>query len=183
MSQFLKPSWIGSSGAKESTSVCACVASPRPAINGTEISNPAAFAAFSTPTFPASTITSATLAENFCAIASSCVSTRDKRSGSLPAHFFCGSNLMRAPFAPPRRSEPRNVRALSHAVETKSETDKSVAEIAAFTSDTEYLALPAGIGSCQIKSSAGTSGPKYRTFGPRSRCVNLNHARANTSLK
>ena len=75
------------------------------------------------------------------------------------------------------------MRALSHAVETKSETDKSVAEIAALTSATENFAFPTGIGSCQIKSSAGTSGPRYLTFGPRSRCVNLNQARAKTSLK
>ena len=128
-------------------------------------------------------MTSATLAENFCAMVSSWIRTRAKRSGSFPAHFFCGSKRIRAPFAPPRRSEPRNVRALSHAVETKSETDKSVAEIAAFTSATENLAFPVGIGSCQIKSSEGTSGPRYLTFGPRSRCVNLNHARAKTSLK
>ena len=57
------------------------------------------------------------------------------------------------------------------------------AEIAALTSATENFAFPTGIGSCQIKSSAGTSGPRYLTFGPRSRCVNLNQARANASSR
>ena len=40
---------------------------------------------------------------------------------------------MRAPFAPPRLSEPRKVRALSHAVATISLTDKPLAVILALT--------------------------------------------------
>ena len=86
-------------------------------------------------------------------------STRLKRAGSLPAQSFCGARRMREPFAPPRLSDPRNVRALSQAVATSSATVKSVAAIFAFTSSTLYFEFPAGIGSCQIKSSAGTSGP------------------------
>ena len=36
---------------------------------------------------------------------------------------------MRAPFAPPRLSEPRNVEAEAHAVETSCEMDKPAAAI------------------------------------------------------
>ena len=111
------------------------------------------------PTFPAKTITSAKLAPLFSAIGANCESTFAKRTGSFPCQSFCGANLIRAPLAPPRLSEPLNVRALSHAVETKSATEILAAAIAALTSATLYDVEPLGIGSCQIKSSAGTSGP------------------------
>ena len=38
-----------------------------------------------------------------------------------------------------------------------------------------------GTGSCQISVTVGTSGPRYRTTGPMSRWVSLNHARAKAS--
>jgi hypothetical protein len=65
-----KPSASGSSTSKDSTSVCACVASPRPGAKGTSPSKPAALAACSMPTLPPSTITSATLAPVSAAIGS-----------------------------------------------------------------------------------------------------------------
>ena len=43
---------------------------------------------------------------------------------------------MRAPLAPPRLSEPRKVRALSHAVATISPTDSPAAAIFALTAAT-----------------------------------------------
>src|SRR6056297_1719086 len=52
--QLRKPSASGSSTANESASVISSVASPRPAAKGTSIPTPAARAACSTPTFPAS---------------------------------------------------------------------------------------------------------------------------------
>ena len=45
------------------------------------------------------------------------------------------------------------------------------------------LLLPFGIGSCQIKSSLGASGPKYLVLGPISRCKSLNQALAKFSDK
>ena len=70
---------------------------------------------------------------------------------------------MRAPLAPPRMSDPRNVLALSQAVATNSETPRPLFKMLAFNSVTsasvnEWLAL--GTGSCQIRSSLGTSAPK-----------------------
>ena len=44
--------------------------------------------------------------------------------GWLTSQSFCGARRMRAPFAPPRLSEPRNVDADAQAVETSCETDK-----------------------------------------------------------
>ena len=41
---------------------------------------------------------------------------------SLTAQSFCGARRMRAPFAPPRLSEPRKVDADAHAVDTSCET-------------------------------------------------------------
>ena len=93
------------------------------------------------------------------AIASSAARTFAKRAGSFPCQSFCGAKRIREPFAPPRLSEPRKVRALSHAVETSSATDRPVAAIFCLTAATSYEVEPAAIGSCQIKSSFGTSGP------------------------
>ena len=100
------------------------------------------------------------LAPESFAIGSSAASTFAKRAGSLPCQSFCGARRIREPFAPPRLSEPRKVRALSHAVATRSETEIPVAASFAFTAATSYEVEPAAIGSCQIKSSLGTSGPK-----------------------
>ena len=71
---------------------------------------------------------------------------------------------MRAPFAPPRLSEPRNVAADAQAVFTSFEIDRPEARILAFRSVVSLasisLWLIVGIGSCQISSSVGTSGPR-----------------------
>ena len=50
-------------------------------------------------------------------------------SGSLTCQPRCGSRRMRAPFAPPRLSLPRNVEADAHAVETSWATDSPEARI------------------------------------------------------
>ena len=71
---------------------------------------------------------------------------------------------MRAPFAPPRLSEPRNVDADAQAVETSSETERPDARIFAFNAAASFSSISgwstAGIGSCQIRVSFGTSGPR-----------------------
>ena len=160
MSQFLKPSAIGSSGSKDSISVISCRASPLPGKNGTFAFKPAFFIACSIPTLPANTIVSAMLIPNADAIGSKIAITLANLLGSLPCHSFCGKSLILAPFAPPRLSEPLKVLALSHAVETISEIDKPVLAIFSLTAVTSYVFLPSSIGSCQIKFSFGTSGPK-----------------------
>ena len=70
---------------------------------------------------------------------------------------------MRAPFAPPRRSDPRNVDADAHAVETSSEMDRPDARIVTFKPARSLSegSEPVGavIGSYQINSSDGTSEP------------------------
>src|SRR6266446_4426692 len=53
-------------------------------------------------------------------------------AGWLTSQSFCGARRMRAPFAPPRLSEPRNVDADAQAVETSWETDRPDARIFAF---------------------------------------------------
>jgi hypothetical protein len=55
--------------------------------------------------------------------------TFDSWAGWLVSQFFCGARRMRAPFAPPRLSEPRNVDADAQAVETNSGTDTLEASI------------------------------------------------------
>jgi hypothetical protein len=49
--------------------------------------------------------------------------------GWLTSQSFCGARRMRAPFAPPRLSEPRKVDADAQAVETSCETDRPEARI------------------------------------------------------
>ena len=49
--------------------------------------------------------------------------TFDSLDGLLTFQFFCGSNIILAPLAPPLLSEPLNVEAEAHAVETRSEID------------------------------------------------------------
>ena len=44
--------------------------------------------------------------------------------GWFTSQSFCGARRMRAPFAPPRLSDPRNVDADAHAVETNSDTER-----------------------------------------------------------
>ena len=56
-------------------------------------------------------------------------STLASCAGWLTSQSFCGARRMRAPFAPPRLSEPRNVDADAQAVETSSETDRPEARI------------------------------------------------------
>ena len=113
----------------------------RPGVKGTETSCPAFFAACSTPAQPASTIRSASeicLPPDWTLLNSPCMrsrvfSTFASRSGWLTSQSFCGARRMRAPFAPPRLSEPRNVDADAQAVETSSETDRPEARILPFS--------------------------------------------------
>ena len=88
----------------------------------------------------------------------------DSCEGLFTAQNLCGAKRTLAPLAPPRLSEPRKVEAEAQAVETNSETDRSVASIFAFKSATSASLIngceTAGTGSCQINSSVGTSGPK-----------------------
>ena len=71
---------------------------------------------------------------------------------------------MRAPFAPPRLSDPLKVDADAHAVLTNSETlnpdDKTDALSASTSCSLINSCVTLGTGSCQIHSSAGTSFPK-----------------------
>ena len=102
------------------------MASVLPALKGTTISCPAAFAAISTPTFPASTIKSAIdiFMSEFCVASNSFFidCSFDKTSsnciGLFTSQNFCGDNLILAPLAPPLLSEPLKVEADDHAVLT-----------------------------------------------------------------
>ena len=157
-------------------------------MKGTLTEWPAAFAAVSIAAAPPSTIKSAieTGFLKFTCMVSRADKTFCNCSGWFTSQSFCGASRRRAPLAPPRLSEPRKVEAEAQAVETKCDIDRPVPMMVAFRSAISAAsrsALPAGIGSCQIKSSAGTSGPLYKTFGPISRCVSLNHARAKASAK
>ena len=58
----------------------------------------------------------------------------DKREGSLPSQLFCGDRLILAPFAPPLKSEPLKVLALSQATVIRSEIERPDSEILVFTS-------------------------------------------------
>jgi hypothetical protein len=64
---------------------------------------------------------------------SSVRSTFASCAGWLTSQSFCGARRMRAPLAPPRLSEPRNVDADAQAVETSCETDRPDAEDLAFS--------------------------------------------------
>ena len=107
----------------------------RPGVKGTFTSTPASFAAFSTAALPPRTIRSAseTFLPNSFWIASSFCSTVLSWAGWLTSQSFCGARRMRAPFAPPRLSEPRNVDADAQAVETSWDTDRPEARIFAFS--------------------------------------------------
>ena len=126
---------------RSATSVCSCEASMRPGVKGTFTSWPPFFAACSTAATPPSTIRSAseTFLPPVCAalnsfwMPSSFDSTLASSAGWLTSQSFCGARRMRAPLAPPRLSEPRNVEADAQAVETSSETDRPDARIFAFS--------------------------------------------------
>ena len=115
----MNPSAVGSSTANEVTSVCSCEASVRPGEKGTFTSCPAFFAASSTAAEPPRTIRSASEtfffppdceALNFFWIPSSVCSAFASAAGWFTSQSFCGARRMRAPFAPPRLSVPRNAR-------------------------------------------------------------------------
>ena len=100
-----------------------------PGANGTVMSWPASFAAFSTAAPPASTIRSASEivepdALNSCWIPSRVDKVVASSAGSLTAQPRCGSRRIRAPFAPPRMSVPRNDAADAHAARTSWGTDR-----------------------------------------------------------
>ena len=71
---------------------------------------------------------------------------------------------MRAPFAPPRLSLPRNVEADAHAVRDELRDRQPGAEDLALergdVRGADSSCVTAGIGSCQISVSCGTSGPR-----------------------
>ena len=106
------------------------MASVRPLVKATSIDTPAFFAAISTPTLPAKTIMSAI--ERFVSSPSSTLRTLASSAGLFTFQFFAGSKRTRAPFAPPRISEPRKDAAEAHAVDTICDTDKPEPEMAAF---------------------------------------------------
>ena len=144
----------------------------RPGVKGTFTPTPASFAAFSTAAQPARTMRSASetflppAAEelNSFWMASSFSSTVLSCAGSFTPQSFCGLRRMRAPFAPPRLSEPRNVDADAQAAKTSCDTERPEPRIFAFSAAISFSSMSgwstAGIGSCQIKVSFGTSGPR-----------------------
>ena len=93
------------------------------------------------------------------------VQHRPSCAGLLTSQSFCGARRMRAPLAPPRLSEPRNVEADAQAVETSCGTVRPDARTFAFSAAMS-LSLDqrhdrrAGTGSCQISVSFGTSLPR-----------------------
>ncbi len=148
----------GSSTSKDSTSVCACVASPRPGANGTSTLKPAALIACSRPTLPPSTITSATLAPVSVAIFSYAASTLARRAGSLPSQSFCGARRMRAPLAPPGSpSRGRCGRCPTRWRPSRLPTGRQ--RRSSLSPRPRHSPCCRQARSCQIRSSAGTSGP------------------------
>src|SRR5262249_19547682 len=99
------------------------------------------------------------IASSFCSTVVSC-------AGSLTSQSFCGTRRMRAPLAPPRLSEPRNVDAEAQAVETIWDTDRREARIFAFSAWTVAVRFnshnrnsndPVGTShSCQYRKSPAT---------------------------
>ena len=116
----------------------------RPGVKGTVTAWPARFAACSTAAQPDSTMRSAieTFLPPDCAPLnspwrpSSLANTLASCAGWLASQSFCGARRMRAPFAPPRLSEPRKVDADAQAVETSSETDSPDASTLALSAAT-----------------------------------------------
>ncbi|MNT60500.1 hypothetical protein D3C72_1980840 [compost metagenome] len=95
---------------------------------------------------------------------SSTFSTWASCAGWLTAQSFWGASRTRAPLAPPRMSEPRKVEAEAHAVDTSCVGVRPEASTFFVSAATSFASTSgwstAGIGSCQISSSAGTSGPR-----------------------
>ena len=142
----------------------------RPGVNGTFTSMPASFAACSIAAQPPRTIRSASetflpplralnLLDRFELLQhlASC-------AGWLTSQSFCGARRMRAPLAPPRLSEPRNVDADAQAVETSCETERPDARIFAFERGDVLLVDQRMIaGRDRVlpdQLSFGTSGPR-----------------------
>jgi hypothetical protein len=112
-----KPSVVGSSGAKEWVSVCSCVASVRPGRNGIETlcrigrcrldrciatqDDEIGYRHF---------LSVVCDALNVVLIASRAVSALASSAGSFTIQSRWGASRMRAPLAPPLRSEPRRSR-------------------------------------------------------------------------
>ena len=154
-------------------SVCSCVASVRPGVNGTATSWPAFRAACSTAAAPAEhdevgqrdppAPSGEPLNDSW--IPSRVRSTCASASGSLTSQPRCGSRRMRAPFAPPRRSLMRNVEADAHAVATSWETDSPESRIRRLERGDVRRRRPArgprrGRGPARAASPGGTSGPR-----------------------
>mmetsp|Transcript_26879 Transcript_26879/g.77435 ORF Transcript_26879/g.77435 Transcript_26879/m.77435 type:complete len:207 (-) Transcript_26879:1066-1686(-) len=136
-----KPSLAGSSTWKDSTSVCFCVASPRPVATATfRAFAPPRRAASSTAAEPASTMKSAMLTPpSLLRTSSYLASTLLSSAGLLIAQSFWGDRHSRAPLAPPRKSVCRNVHADAHAVRIRSVSDSvpsSLSSAAAFSAST-----------------------------------------------
>jgi hypothetical protein len=94
---------------------------------------------------------------------SSVRSTGASSSGLFTSQSFCGSRRMRAPLAPPRLSLPRNDDAAAHAVDTSWDTDRpddAISPLSTATSSAVSWGVVSGMGSCQISTSFGTSGPR-----------------------
>ncbi len=144
----------------------------RPGEKGTATSWPAFFAAASTAAQPPSTIRSASetflppvcAALNFFWIPSRAARAFASSAGWLTSQSFCGARRMRAPLAPPRLSLPRNVAAEAQAVATSLDMEIPDARTWAFRAAMSCASTSAwstaGIGSCQISVSFGTSLPR-----------------------
>ena len=110
---------------RTATSVCSCVASVRPGVNGTSTSWPAFFAACSTAAAAAEhdqvgerdLLAAGLRGVEVAWMPSSVVSTFASFAGWFTSQSFCGASRMRAPLAPPRLSEPRKVEAEAQAVD------------------------------------------------------------------
>ena len=100
---------------------------------------------------------------SFC-IASRLARTFASSAGWLASQSFWGASRMRAPFAPPRLSPPRKVEAEAQAVDTSCETLSFEARIVALRAAMSFSSISLkstfGIGSSQMSSAYGTSGPR-----------------------
>ena len=144
----------------------------RPGEKGTVTGWPACFAACSTPRAPCQHDEVGQrdlLAARLCLVELALDALQRGRTfassaGWLASQSFCGARRMRAPLAPPRLSDPRNVEADAHAVDTSCgmvNPDASTVALSAATSCASISGWSTGgIGSCQRSSSFGTSGPR-----------------------
>ena len=92
-------------------------------------------------------------------------------AGWLTSQSFCGLRRMRAPLAPPRLSEPRNVEADAQAVETSCDTDRPEARIFAFSAAMSCVAdqrmiRPPGSGPARSASPSAPAGRGSARSGP-----------------